>query len=101
MDSAGDGRPNLNAVQCEEMAVSSECPKWKQVRSGKVLVEIRINACFIPSLFLASAYGCGLTQDTGTDGLLLWPGIPGLRYQKPVKLYLNDTLCKSAFRTSL
>lgn len=29
--------------------------------SGKVLVENRINACFIPSLLSASAYGYGLT----------------------------------------
>lgn len=61
----------------------------------------RINASFIPSLLLASAYGCGLIQDTGTDGHFLCPGIAGLTYQKPVKLYLNDILSESTHITGL
>lgn len=50
VDSAGGGRPHLSAIKCVETAVNSGCPKRKQVGNGKVLVENRINACFIPSL---------------------------------------------------
>lgn len=76
-----------------ETPVSSVYPNWRQVGCGKALGENGINACFIPFLLLASAYGCGLTQDTGTDGLLVWADVAGLMYQKATNLYLNAILC--------
>lgn len=60
VDSDGDRRSHFTALKCVETTVSSGCPKRKQVGNGKVLVGNRINASFIPSLLLASAYGYGL-----------------------------------------
>lgn len=101
VDSPADWRPHLRAVKYLETTVSSGYPKWKQVGSKRVLEGNRKNACSIPSLLLPSAYGYGLTQDTGPDGLLLWADIAGLMYQKTAKLYLNYILCKRAHITRL
>lgn len=60
VDSDGYGRLLFTALKCVETTVTSGCPKWKQVGNGKVLMGNRINASFIPSLLLASAYGYGL-----------------------------------------